>query len=82
MKKTLISLLLIIICAAVALAHDPRTVSKDFRTLLPSRVRASSLSATNRSTITTAISLPEKGRRSPTLIDSGKRSANWTLTSP
>lgn len=30
MKKTLISSLLVILFAAVALAHDPRTVSKDF----------------------------------------------------
>jgi len=30
MKKTLISSLLVVLLAAVALAHDPRTVSKDF----------------------------------------------------
>jgi len=30
MKKTLITSLLVILFAAVALAHDPRTVSKDF----------------------------------------------------
>jgi hypothetical protein len=30
MKKTLVSSLLVVLFAAVALAHDPRTVSKDF----------------------------------------------------
>ena len=30
MKKALFSSLLVVLCAAAALAHDPRTVSKDF----------------------------------------------------